>query len=554
MAEKKIKVKVGDKIGFVPVKTSIQKTMEILGQENKGMVAAIIDNVLVGLQTQLYTGNEVKPVYRDENIGISVVRESVSHIFHSLMRERHPELSFFVGQSLHGGYFYEVYDGDTEPDLFALAEEMTDAIEELAKAKESFHRHIVTINHALDSLPKEFKAKRKLLQAWPGGLISMIGLRGFDDIQHSPYALDTSCALGTKVVPYPPGLILQFPGASEKGTADRGKKLWEVYRETRDWNRKISVATVGDLNKAVLEGRESDVIQIAEAQHEKKMAQIADLIIQKQKQKQARIVCVAGPSSAGKSTFVQRLSIQLRVGGVEPILMNLDDYYRPRCEYPLDENGEADFEALEALNLEKIQEDVKNLLVGKEILIPKFNFKEGLPEPKNMWRSVSLGKEQVLIIEGIHGLNPALLGDCPDNEVIRIFINALTQLMIDEHNRIATMVIRLIRRIVRDRRYRGTLAQETIDRWPSVIRGESRHIYPFQEKADIMFNSTLSYEVAVLKTFAWRYLMEVPRDNPARVNANRLLGFLDLFIPVFPDAVPENSVLREFIGGSRFSY
>jgi uridine kinase len=246
--------------------------------------------------------------------------------------------------------------------------------------------------------------------------------------------------------------------------------------------------------------------------------------------------------------------VQLRVNGIEPVILGLDDYYRPRAEYPLDEDGTPDFEALESLNLDLIDEHLTGLLAGKEVRIPRFDFPRGVPAPRETWRPLRLEDHQVLLMEGIHGLNPRLWRCVPEDARFRIYINALTQLVIDEHNRIFTSDSRLLRRIVRDRRYRGTAAGETLARWPRVRRGEERHIFPFESEADIVFNSALVYETAVLKTFAWRYLLEVPRDSPPRMDAYRLLKFLELFVPVFPDGVPANSVLREFMGGSGFQY
>jgi uridine kinase len=251
---------------------------------------------------------------------------------------------------------------------------------------------------------------------------------------------------------------------------------------------------------------------------------------------------------------VRRLSVQLRVNGVEPVSLSLDDYYKCREQTPRDEEGKLDFEAIEALDLGLLHEQLVDLLAGKKVHIPRFDFVTGKPTEKSTWQPCQIKPGQVLLIEGIHGLNPQLTAPVPDTAKLRIFVSALTQLVIDEHNRIFTADSRLLRRVVRDRRYRGTSAADTIDRWPSVRRGEEKHIFPYQELSDVMFNSALVYETPVLRTFALRYLLEVPREHPSRSHAYQLLKFLELFVPVFPDLVPANSILREFVGGSGFTY
>jgi uridine kinase len=347
------------------------------------------------------------------------------------------------------------------------------------------------------------------------------------------------------VVAHPPGLILLFPGSvvTSPAPCDEGcDKLFQAYRETRDWNKLIGVASVGDLNAATLEDRLGPVILLAEALHEKKIAEIADTV----QRRGCRMVCVAGPSSSGKTTFVQRLAVQLRVNGLRPLLVSLDDYYLDRSACPRDEQGDYDFETIDALDRKLLVSQMTALSAGERVRLPRFDFvagarKEGL--------EVQLQAGDVLVLEGIHALNPDLL---PGMAPYRIFVSALTQLIIDERNRIFTSDARLLRRLVRDRRFRGSSAAETIARWPKVQAGEERWIFPHQERADAMFNSTLLYEGAVLRPFAWRYLLEVPRSHPSRVRAYELLRFLELFVPVFPDSIPANSVLREFIGGSGF--
>ncbi len=531
--------------------TTIRELFGRVTIAEKGIVAANLNNNLVGLNTKLNGHSKVMPIYSSDPAGISVLRQSIAHMLHCVVLENHPGLELIIGQSLLGGYFYEVnHHPEATEDLAKLAKNLTGSLEELVAKDLPFEIRRVPVEAVENLLTDPVGSKARLLRTWASPVIQVVTLGQFTDIMHGPYAPSTRFGAGATVIPYKTGLILKFPGAPEIGAADHGHLLWESYRERREWNRRLGVETVGDLNHAILEDRLADVIRIAEAQHEKKIAGIADLVASGRDR--IRILCAAGPSSAGKTTFVQRLQVQLRVNAIEPIIINLDDYFRARAELQRDEKGEVDFEALEALNVELIREHVQELLSGREIRVPKYDFVKGQPDPPETWRPVRLKKKQVIIFEGIHGLNPELFGHIQEGAVFRIFVNALTQLVIDEHNRLFTADVRLLRRIVRDRCYRGYKATETIKRWPSVQQGEMKHIFPFQDTADAMFNSALVYETAVLKVLAWRFLLEILPQDPSQIEAYRLLRFLDLFVPVLPEGVPANSVLREFIGGSGF--
>lgn len=515
-------------------------------------VAAAIDNHLVSLDAVVDGDATLRPIRGTEPAGQEVVRRACSHLLLAAANHVLPGLRLVVGQSLLGGHFYEVRPPDGDPiDLDELAAALTREVEGLVEADLPFRRLAVPLEAATAQLTDPGGTKRRLLRAWSSPMVPMIRLDGFVDVQHGPYPPSSRFARGARVVPYAPGVVLQFPDA-EPPQADGARQLWFCYCETRDANRRVGVATVGDLNEAILADRLNEVQRVAEALHEKRIAKLADAIAARRDA--VRIVTVAGPSSAGKTTFVRRLSVQLRVNGVDPVVIGLDDYYRDRRDCPVDADGEVDLEALEALDLALLHDHLQRFLAGEEVRVPTFDFVRQRPVDPELWRPVRLGPHQVLLLEGIHGLNPRLVGGIPAEARFRIYINALTQLVIDEHNRIRTTDGRLLRRIVRDRRYRGTPAAETIARWPSVRRGEERHIYPYQEECDAMFNSALVYEAAVLRTFAHRYLLEVPPDHPSRLEAYRLLKFIGLFVPVFPDGVPANSVLREFIGGSGFSY
>lgn len=524
---------------------------EVFGRgriEDEGILVATLNNQLVGLHTRIEGDALVAPLTRAERAGLEVLRRSCALALHATASREHPGLRLRVAHSLRGSWYYSV-QGATR-DLETLAAELTEGLEDYAERDVPYERLRVPVEAAEATLTDPAGSKRRLLEAWVPPTVPAVALDGFVDIQHGPVALSTAVVRGAEVLPCPPGLLLRFPGGS--GDVEGVRHLMETYAETRDWNRRVGVATIGDLNRAALKDEIGEVSRVAEALHEKKIAQIADAVAARIGV--IRLISVAGPSSAGKTTFVRRLSVQLRVNGIEPVVLGLDDYYRPRAEYPRDEKGELDFEALEALNLDLIDAHFEALLRGDEIRVPRFDFVRGVPVEDHRWRPLRLRDDQVLLVEGIHGLNPRLTAAVPEEACFRIYVNALMQVNIDEHNRIPTADVRLLRRIVRDRRYRGTPAADTIARWPSVQRGALRHIFPYDREADAVFNSALAHETAVLKTFAFRYLLEVPRNHPSRVDAYRLMKFLELFVPVFPDGVPANSVLREFIGGSGFSY
>ncbi|PIE03194.1 MAG: hypothetical protein CSA81_03425 [Acidobacteria bacterium] len=541
---KEMRVDIGTKISSFLGRKQIRK---------KKIIAAKLNNNIVQLDTEINGAATLSLVKTTDPGGKKVLHRSATHILQTAARKITPPIQLNIGQAIIGGFFYEIIkEKDDSRDLTQIAHLLNKEISEIINSDMPFiHKQVSTVT-AFSLLTDPFGSKAELLNAWSTPTVSVTGLDGFVDINHGPFAPSTSFIWGARVLPYQPGLILVLPDAIEPTSSKDGRRIWSCYRETRTWNRKVGVETVAQLNRAVLDDRINEVIRVVEAQHEKKIIEIANNITSRRKD--LRIVCVAGPSSAGKTTFVQRLSVQLQVNGIQPVIVGLDDYYRDRSECPRDENGEFDFEALEALEVPLIQKHFKNLLQGKPIDIPKFDFVQGKRVPPEKWRTVKLKPDQVLIVEGIHGLNPQLTQNLPIDSIYKIYINALTQLVIDEHNRIYTSDTRLLRRIVRDRRYRGTGAADTITRWPSVQKGEEQHIFPFQEHAAIMFNTSLIYEAAVLKSFAWRYLLEVPYGHPSRSEAYRLLQFLQLFVPVFPDNIPANSVIREFIGGSNFSY
>ena len=356
-------------------------------------------------------------------------------------------------------------------------------------------------------------------------------------------------------MPYSAGLLLRVPvrgSVKVQGRARIGKKLFAAHVESRAWIRQLGVANLGQLNALCVSGGIEDLIRVAEGVHEKQVARIADEIARRRGR--VRLVLVAGPSSSGKTTFVKRLDVQLRVNGLRPVALSVDNFFVPRSCTPRDENGQRDFECLEALDLKLFNHVLHDLLVYGEARVPRYDFHTGRPTARSTWQALHLEPNEVLLVEGIHALNPALTPAVPPSHAFKIYISTLTQLSIDDHNRIFTSDIRLVRRITRDRRYRGYSAADTIHRWPMVRRGEMKHIFPYREQADAIFNSALVYEHAVLRNYVERYLLEIDEHDDASQEAYRLLGFLRRVVPVLPDAVPHNSLLREFIGDSAFHY
>lgn len=391
--------------------------------------------------------------------------------------------------------------------------------------------------------------KEKLFGYRRSSRVNIYELDGYRDYFYGYMLPSTGYVKNFDLIRYSDGFVLLYPDAktgvvSEYHPSD---KLFATQRECSRWGEKMGVKNIGELNEAIATGRIQDIILMQEAQMESRIGELADMIANAGNKK---FIMIAGPSSSGKTTFSHRLSIHLSALGMKPHPIPLDDYYLDRDKTPRDENGNYDFECLEALDIELFNKDMSALLAGARVELPTFNFKTGKREYRGKY--MQLGPEDVLVIEGIHGLNDKLSYSLPDESKFKIYISALTQLAIDEHNALPTTDGRLIRRIVRDARTRGTSAQETIAMWDSVRRGEEAYIFPFQEGADYIFNSALIYELAVLKLYAEPQLFNIPKDAPEYVEAKRLLKFLDYFLAIPSENIHHNSLVREFIGGSCF--
>lgn len=463
--------------------------------------------------------------------------------------EEFPGANISIQHSLSKGLYCEIKNGNflKEKDLEKIKKRMKKIIDENIPIKEEYFTKEETMK-MLKRLNMEDRIK--LLSHLNLEKIKLYELDGVYEYFYGPMAESTGIIKEFDLMYYEPGFILRYPTKEKPNKLpefEEHKKLANIFRETERWGDILEVADVGSLNNKVDTGEIIDIIRVAEALHEKKAANIADMITDR---KNVKLVLIAGPSSSGKTTFARRLGIQLRVNGLIPIPIGLDDYFVEREKTPKDENGEYDFESIYAVDLELFNEHLTRILKGEEVHIPKYNFVTG----KREWNGtkVKLPSNGILIVEGIHGLNDLLTSSIADENKFKIYISALTQLNLDNHNRIATTDVRMIRRIVRDNMSRGYSAEETLKMWPSIRRGEEKNIFVFQENADVMFNSTLVYELCILKKFAIKELEKIQPSSPVYLEAYRLKSILNFFKEVDTSHIPENSILREFIGGSWF--
>ncbi|HBE73268.1 MAG TPA: AAA family ATPase [candidate division Zixibacteria bacterium] len=515
------------------------------------VVAAKINQNLVGLDAPVRSSCRLKPVTYADREGTAVYRRSACLILYEAVKELYPRARVVVGQSLANGYYFDLAGEEPNPRTLSAIEER---MRRITDEDRPFVKEWMSIEEAVEYFQAEsHEDKIKLLTTTRVTEVRLVGCGVFKDILHGPVVPSTGFIDRFQLTAYPPGFVLRFP---RPGRTDRipqlspQNKLFQIYKETKDWNRILGVTEVGQLNELSLSGQIGELIRIAEGFHEKRIAQIADEITGQRDR--VRLVLIAGPSSSGKTTFSKRLMIQLRVNGLRPIAISTDNYFLGRDQTPPGENGQPDFEALSAVDVPLFNRQMLDLLDGQPVDTPVYNFHTGQRDDRT--NPLRLGPDDILLVEGIHGLNPRLTASVPPGQKLRVYISALTQLCLDDHNRIMTSDVRLIRRIVRDRRFRGYSAAHTLRVWPLVQRGEERNIFPYQEEADTMINSSLLYEPAVLRTYAERFLLEVPTDDESFGEAYRILHFLRMFVPVFADEVPHNSILREFIGGSGFEY
>ncbi len=510
-------------------------------------VAAIVDKTLRELAWPVVSDANVEPIFISDSDGMRIYCRSLSFLLIVAAHDLYPQAHVFVDYSVpYGGYFCRVEGRD----LFT--------VEELSKLKEHM-RQLVS-----DDLPIErlrvtvaeaasvFEArgehdKVRLLEDVTDDHVHLYSLNGFSDYSYG-YMVATTGALHTFTLEsFSDGFILRFPRREDPKRllpAQRFTELRRVFNEYGKWLDVVGISNVASLNEAIRSGRIEEVVLVSEALHEQRIAEIASTLARRH-DAEHRLVFIAGPSSSGKTTFSKRLAVQLLANEIHPYPLGMDNYFIPREQLEA-RGGKIDFDSLAALDVDYFQNQLHALLSGKKVTIPRYNFRTGRREDGE---TIQLKTGQILIVEGIHGLNPKLLEGFSDGEVFRIFVSALTQLNLDSHNRVSTTDTRLIRRIVRDAVYRGYSAEKTLGMWDDVRRGEKQNIFPYQEQADVMFNSALAYELSVLKPLVEPLLLQIRNPQP-RIEAERLLGFLRWFDPYTSERIPGNSLLREFVGAS----
>lgn len=547
-----------DKKEIIKNETRRRKTFAIISHPDAGdyagrystpIIAAKVNNDIRELSYALNRDCSVRFMDLTDEDGMRIYRRSLYFILMKAVYDLFPERRVIISHAISRGLFCEIRgEKALEPSEVKRIEER---MREIVAEAIPFKKREIPLSEAEALFESTGRMDRyHTVEHRNKKLVTIYNCDGLDDYFYGYMAPDTGYIKVFGLRYHEGGLIISFPDKTSPNTLpayEEQQKLFNVYLEFKKWGRILEVENVGALNDLIKAGRSTEIIRISEALHEKKLASIADTISNSGKK---RVVLISGPSSSGKTTFAQRLSIQLRVNGLKPVTISLDDYFVNREDTPKDEYGDYDFEALEAIDVKLFNRQLRELIGGYEVELPIFNFTKGSREP--VGRKMHIDDNNVLVIEGIHGLNEKLTSEIPREQKFKIYVSALTSMNIDDHNRIPATDNRIIRRIVRDHQFRGSSALNTIKRWPSVRRGEERNIFPFQESADVMFNSALMYELSVLKTFAEPLLNEVNNTAEEYSEANRLIEFLSYFLPIDPKDVPANSIIREFIGGSCF--
>lgn len=512
------------------------------------LVAAKVNNELTSLDAKLEFDCKVEPVYNNTKEGMSVYRRSLCLLLATAAHRINPKTRLIVGNSICYGYYY-TFDGEKIP-AKSLKQEMEKLISRDLRIKTEY----VSWEQAAALFEKlNLKETRKQLNHTCKSKILINTIEDFSDMYFGPLVLSTGALQVFDLIEYQDGLLLRFPKTkcpSQLPPFKDEPKLFSLFKQYKEWGKRVNVLSAASLNDMVANGKINDFIDIAETHQEKCISDIASQIV---KSKKVRVVLIAGPSSSGKTTSAKKLGLELQAMGYTPKLISLDCYYAGRDKAPLDENGKPDYECLEALNVELLNQNLVDLFAGKEVNIPSYDFHTGTSffEEKN---KMTLADNEILIMEGIHGLNPKLTSKVPEECKFKIYLSALTQLNLDDHNRISTSDNRLIRRIVRDNNFRGKPAEGTIAMWPSVQKGEELHIFPFHNNADAILNTALDYELSILRVYAAPLLRRVPPTMAEYSEAQRLLNFLENFATIAPTEVPPRSIIREFIGGSAFKY
>ncbi|MBI9109199.1 MAG: nucleoside kinase [Spirochaetales bacterium] len=552
MRDLKVKFSEGSNIE-IKYGTDIQTILEKTGQLEKSSypaAAALVNNELVSLNSRLKINAEVVPVFLDSNSGARVYRKTLTAVLSKVCSDLFPDRRLMVGHSLDTGYFC-YFDGGlsvSAEDLKIIRSSILKVIKDNLKITYEY----LSYEEAC-SFFESNTSKNLILKYRNEPIIPVYRIGEWVDIAYEPLLPATGILHHFDLLNYEPGFILRYPHAASPDRLEKFEDnsiLKSIYTEYKAWGKILNIDCAGKLNRLTGDKEIKDFIRVAESLHEKKLSIIADHIAEKREN--LRVVLIAGPSSSGKTTFTKKLAIHLKVLGFNPQLISLDDYYVQRDQTPKDENGDYNFEALEAIDIVQLNSDLLQLFDGQEVEIPSYNFKTGFREYKG--HKIKMESRNILLIEGIHGLNDRLTEKIPAQQKFKIYISALTQLNLDDNNRIATTDNRLIRRMVRDHQFRGYSALKTLGMWASVKRGEKKNIFPFQNNADAVFNSALDYELAVLKNLAVPVLKTVKPWHEEYAEASRLMSFLNNLITIQTTNVPMNSILREFIGDSDFKY
>lgn len=516
-----------------------------------GPTSAKVNNVVEGLNFRVYHNMDVEFLDLTSASGMRTYIRSLCFVLCKAVEDLYPEGFIKLQHPVSKGFYCSLFIGSPVGD--AEVARIKERMQEIIEARIPYRRMEVKTDQAVRLFRQRGMHDKATLLETSGSIYTYYYRLGETvDYYYGSLLPHTGYLHLFDLVPYGEGILLRYPDANDPvrlGEMVRQDKMLDVFREHSRWHDILGVRTVGDINISCLEGHATDLINVSEALQEKKIARIADEIYAR---KGVKVVLVSGPSSSGKTTFSKRLSVQLMTNGIRPYALSLDDYFVNRQDTPRDENGEYDYESLHALDLDFFNKQLQALIRGEEVELPRFNFTTGLREFRG--ERLKLSENAVLILEGIHALNPALTPQIAEESKYRIYVSALTTIQLDNHNYIPTTDNRLLRRIIRDYKYRGYSAEETISRWPSVRRGEDKWIFPYQENADAMFNSALLFELAVIKEHALPILNRVPQNRAEYSEAYRLRRFLQYFQPVQDKDLPPTSLLREFLGGSSFSY
>lgn len=548
----KIHIRNNEKTIEAPMGATLEDVYQLSGIQLKhGPISACVNNKVEGMHFRVYKQKEVEFLDITSPSGSRAYTRSLFFVLCKAVHDLYSPCKVAIDIPISNGYYVNLNIG--RPVTLDDAGTIRRRMQEIIDAALPIHRHETTTKEAItmfDNLHN--RSKVKLLESTGSLYTTYYDIDGYKDYYYGSLLTNTSQLYLFGLEKYYDGLLLRIPSMQhpdELGEMTHQDKMFGIFKEHHQWQDILGLRTLGDLNEVITKGYSPQLIQISEALQEKKIAGIADEIAQR---KGIKMVLIAGPSSSGKTTTCKRLSVQLAVNGIKPVPISLDDYFIDRDQTPRDEKGDYDFEHLHALNLPLLNEQLTALFRGDEVELPRYDFPTGTSQKSG--RKLRLGPNEILVVEGIHALNPELTSQIPSNQIFRVYASALTTVLLDNHNYIPTTDNRLLRRIIRDYKYRAVSAQETIRRWPSVRAGENKWIFPYQENADAMFNTAMLFELAVIKSQAEPLLEQVPENCKEHAEAYRLLKFLRYIKPIPETQIPPTSLLREFLGGSSFKY